>query len=293
LTAKQTPTGWKQYFFKWTGTTGLAAVIVFFAVSVFLEYVIVSTSISLGVTDTNLIIWNIGSLTITISPLFHLLPLSVIIVLLASWTYLTRHETYMPAKIQHQRKGRPLPPSRRYEKRSFRRLRRFVNRINRGLDNLGRGIKARIAETRFARYLEKHFAGKAVVKSAWTVVLSFCVLALLFYLIAYPQLIPKAVNWLLGGGNSALQGFITGTMGAANAIGQALPPLGWLGASIENGLAAISLGFRNGVIGLTTPFVKPLVQSDLVGKYVFVQNIAAWFAAVVSLYHGSRVHRRR
>jgi hypothetical protein len=292
LTTKQT-TGWRQYFFKWTGTTGLAAIIVFFAVSVFLEYVIVFTSMSLGVTDTNLLIWNIGSFTITISPLFHLLPLSVIIVLFASWTYLTRHETYIPTKIQPQKKGRPLPPPRRYEKKSFRRLRRFINRINKRLDNFGQGIKERIANTRLARYLEEHFAGKAVVKSAWTIVLSFGVLALLVYLIVYPQLIPNAVNWLLGGGNSVLQGFIKWTIDGANAIGQALSPLGWIGASIENGLVSMSLGFRNGVISLTTFIVNPLVQSDLVGKYVLIQNVAAWFAAIVSLYYGSRVHRRR
>jgi hypothetical protein len=294
LAAKQTTSGWKKYFFKWTGTTGLVAIVLFFAVSIFLEYVIVSTSISLGVADTNLIVWKIGSLTIKISPLFHLLPLSVIIVLFASWTYLTRHEIYTPAKIQPQKKGRPPPrPPRRYEKRSFRRLRRFVNRINRRLDNFWRGIKERIAKTRFAKYLEEHFAGKSVVKSAWTIVLSFCVLALLVYVIAYPRLIPDAVNWLLGGGNSALQRFITWTIGAADAIGQALSPLGWLGANIENGLAAISLGFRNGVISLTTPIVMPMVQADLVGKYILIQNVAAWFAAIASLYYGSRVHRRR
>jgi len=123
--------------------------------------------------------------------------------------------------------------------------------------------------------------------------LSFCVLALLVYLIVYPQLIPNAANWLLGGGESALSGFIAWTIGAANAIGQALSPLGWLGANIENGLAAISTGFRAGVIALTTPIVNPLIQSDLVGKYVLIQNVAAWFAAIVSLYYGSRVHRRR
>ena len=294
MTAKQTTTGWKKYFFKWTGTTGLVAILLFFAVSIFLEYVIVSTSISLGVTDTNMIIWKIGSLAINISPLFNLLPLSVIIVLFASWTYLTKHEIYTPAKIQSQKKGRPLPPPRRrYEKRSFRRLRRFINRINRGLDNFWRGIKERIANTKFAKYLEEHFAGKSVVKSALTIVLSFCLLTMLVYIIAYPQLVPNAGNWLLGGGNSALQGFIMWTIGAANAIGEALSPLGWLGASIENGLGAISLGFRDGVIGLTTPIVKPLIQADLVGKYVFIQNVAAWFAAVASLYYGSRVHRRR
>jgi hypothetical protein len=90
-----------------------------------------------------------------------------------------------------------------------------------------------------------------------------------------------------------LQGFITWTIGAADAIGQVLSPLGWFGANIENGLGAMSLGFRDGVISLTTSIVQPLVQSDFVGKYVLIQNVAAWFVAIVSLYYGSRVHRRR
>lgn len=251
------------------------------------------TAISMGVTDTNLISWTIGSFTLSLSPLFHILPLVVMIVLFASWTFLTRHETYVPSKMQPQKKVRPLPPPRRYERKSFRRLRRFVNRISKSLDNFGRGIKERIANTRLAKYLEEHLMGKAVAKSAWSIVLPFCALALLIYVIVFPQLIPNAVNWLLGGGNSVLAGFINWTIGAANAIGHTLSPLGWLGVSIESGLQGIAAGFRNGVIGLTTPIVNPLVRSDLVGKYVIVQNVAAWFAALVSLYYGSRVHRRR
>lgn len=292
-TPKQTTTGWRQYFFRWTGTTGLVAIIAFFVVSVLLEFIIVSTSMALGVVDTNLIVWNLGAFVINISPLFHILPLAVIIVLFASWIYLTRHEAYMPPKTRPQRTDRPLPPPRRYEKRSFRRLRRFVNRINKGLDSFGRGINERITESKVAKYLEEHLTGRAVVKSAWTIALIFCVLTLLVYVIAYPQLIPNAVNWLLGGGNSALQGFITWTINGADAIGQALSPLGWLAVAIENGLAAVSVGFRVAAIALTTPIVKPLVQSDAVGKYVLIQNVAAWFPATLSLYFGSRIHRRR
>jgi len=295
LATKQTPTptGWQRYSVKWRGSTGLAAIIAFFAVSIFLEVVIVSTSIAMGVQDTNLIVWSIGSFSISISPLFHILPLTVIIVLFASWMYLTRHETYVPSKTQTQKKGRPLPPPRRYEKRSYRRLRRFVNRINKGLDSFGRRIKERIARTKLAKYFETHLAGRAVIKSAWTVVVSFCVFALLVYLIAYPQLIPNAVNWLIGGGNSALQGFILWTIRGADTIGNALLPLGWIASGIEIGLAAISADFRAGVIALTTPFVMPIVQASLVGKYVLVQNFAAWIPALVSLYLGHRIHRRR
>ena len=135
--------------------------------------------------------------------------------------------------------------------------------------------------------------GKAVAKSAWTIVLPFCVLALLVYLIVFPQLIPNAASWLLGEGSSAFEGFIKWTLGGANTIGATLSPLGWLGASIESGLQSVALGFRNGVIALTTPLIRPLVESDLVGKYVLIQNVAAWFAAFASLYYGTRVHRRR
>lgn len=261
--------------------------------AVFLEFIIVSTSMALGVTDANMLTWSVGGFVIGISPLFHILPIVVVLVMFASWTYLTRHETYIPPRTQAQRTGRPAMPPRRYEKRSFRRLRRFANRINKALDNFGRGVQNRISNSKPGKYVEQHLTGRAVVKSAWTIVLTFCILALLAFLVVYPELIPNAVNWLLGGGNSALQGFIAWSISGANTIGSTLAPLGWIAAVIENGLAAISLGFRHGIIALTTPIVRPAVQSDLVGKYVLIQNVAAWFPALLSLYFGTRIHRRR
>jgi hypothetical protein len=263
------------------------------AIVVFLECVIIYSSISLGLQDTNPLIGNLGAFTISISPLFHLLPLSVIVVLFASWMYLTRQVASTAASSRPAKTTRPLPPPRKYEKRSFRLLRRFVNRLNRRIEETGRRIKKRISETRLAKYLEQHDAAKAVLKSAWIIVLSFCAVALLIYVIIYPRLIPDGANWLFAGGNSLFFGFVTWTFNAANAVGQTLSPLGWLGSAIISGLAAISPGFRNGMIGLTTPIIKPLVELDLTGKYVLSQNIAAWTSALIALYAGRPSRRRR
>jgi hypothetical protein len=199
----------------------------------------------------------------------------------------------MPVRRQRARITRPLPPPRRYEKKRFRTLRRVISRVNKRIDDAGRSVRERISNSRLAKFSEKHAAGRAVFNSAWAIMLPFSILAFIVYLIIYPQLIPNAVNWLLGGGSSMLAGFIMWTVNGANAVGQTLLPLGWLGASIENGLASVALGFRNGVIGLTTPTIKPLVQSSLVGKYVLVQNVAAWASAIIALYAGQRGRRRR
>ena len=247
----------------------------------------------MGLKDTSQLVWKIGSFAISISPLFQLLPVCVIIVLLASWIYVTQHTATMPMRKQQAGVTRPLPPPRRYEKKRFRALRRFISRLNKRIDDAGRSIKDRISESRLAKYFKQHAAGRAVFDSAWAIMLPFSILAFIIYLIIYPQLIPNAVNWLLGGGNSILAGFITWTIRGSNAVGRTLSPLGWLGASIEKGLASISLGFRDGVIGFTTPFIKPAVGSSLVGKYVLVQNMAAWTSAIIALYVGQRGRRRR
>lgn len=267
--------------------------ILFLAVGVLLEFLIIYSSMSFGLEDTNPLVWNVASFTISISPLFHLLPLSVIIVLSASWIYLTRHVTYTPARTQPAKTTRPLPPSRRYEKKHLKALRRFIGKLDKKIEDAGRSVKERVSKSRLGKYLEQHLAGKAVFKSTWAVVLSFSVLALIVYVIIYPRLIPDAVNWLLGGGNSLLAGFVAWTINAANAVGQTLSPLGWLAANINSGLASLAPGFRSGVIGLTTPIISPLVELDLAGKYVLSQNVAAWAAAIIALYAGRPRRRRR
>jgi hypothetical protein len=207
--------------------------------------------------------------------------------------YVTQRATILPVRKQQARVTRPLPPPRRYEKKRFKTLRRAINRLNKRIDDAGRSIRERISRSRVAKFSEQHAAGRAVFNSAWAIMLPFSILAFIVYLIIYPQLIPNAVNWLLGGGSSLLAGFITWTIKGANAVGRVVSPLGWLGSSIEEGLASIALGFRNGVIGLTTPIIKPVVQSSLVGKYVLVQNVAAWASAIIALYAGQRGRRHR
>ncbi|MBX5327296.1 MAG: hypothetical protein ACQXXH_04990 [Candidatus Bathyarchaeia archaeon] len=280
----QAQISWKQRISKWTTPKGLASIIVFLIIVFLLEYLIVYSSISFGLEDNNMLSWQVLSLTITISPLFHILPLSVMLVLVLSWMHLTKHVAFPPCKLEPI-KPRPLPPK-KIEKLRFKTLRRQYKKISKKIGDIGRRIKEAFLENRLADLLRR-----AVIKSAWTIILSFAALIVLIYLIVYPQLIPAAANWLLGGGSSAFQDFVIGTINAANAIGQALSPIGWIAANIINGLAASAPGFRNAVIGFTTPFVKPLVDLNLVGKYVLVQNVAAWTAALTALYYGQIAHR--
>ena len=284
---------WRLRVSKWIAPTGVPATILFLAVVALLEFIMIYSSIFLGLEDTDPLVWNAGAFTISISPIFHLLPIGVIIVLFASWIYLIRHIPYKPTRPQPAKTTRPLPPPRRYEKKRLRILRRFISKLNKKIDDAGRSIKVSISGSRLTKYLDQHVAGKAVFKSTWTIVLSFSILALVAYLIIYPQLIPNAVNWLFAGGGSLFDGFVAWTVNAANAVGQTLFPLGWLAANINNGLAAAAPGFRSGIIGLTTPIIKPLVDLSLVGKYVVSQNVAAWASAIIALYAGRPNRRRR
>lgn len=277
-------TGWKQRISRWTTPKGLASIIVFLVIVFLLEYLIVYSSISFGLEDTNPLSWQVFSFTITVSPLFHILPLTVIIVLVSSWMHLTRHVSVGPRKLEPIRSH--LPPPRRMKKIRFKTVRRYYKRVSKKLGEVGRRIRDLFLENRLAYLLRR-----ALIKSAWTIILSFSALVLLIYVIVYPKIIPDAANWLLGGGDSVFQGFVVGTINAANAIGQALSPIGWVAASIINGLAASAPSFRNWVIGFTTPIAKPLISLDLVGKYVLAQNVAAWVSALTALYYGQLAHR--
>jgi hypothetical protein len=279
------PSGWKQYVSKWTTPKGIASMILFLTIVIILESLIVYSSMSFGLNDDNPLVWNVFSFTISISPLFHLLPLSVIVVLFFSWIYLTRHVaiTYHKAEPTTIRQ----PPPRKIKKVRFRTLRRYYKRISRRLADFGRRIKETVLGSRIAKYL-----GQAVIKSAWTVIFTFIVLALFVYFVVYPWLIPNATTSIFGEGSIFL-GFVVWTINAANWLGQALSPLGWVAANINNGLVATSPGFRSAVIGLTTPIVKPLIDLDLIGKYVLVQNIAAWFSALVAQFYAQYASRPR
>ena len=75
--------------FRGATSKGLLAICIFTLLAILIEYLIILYAISLGTTDRALIIFTWPT-TITISPLFHIVPIAVVITLVACWAYLTK-----------------------------------------------------------------------------------------------------------------------------------------------------------------------------------------------------------
>jgi hypothetical protein len=90
--------------------------------------------------------------------------------------------------------------------------------------------------------------------------------------LAYPQLIYRTVANAFQT-NPSLLGFVKST-------GQALAPLGEIGKGLTFALPGMR-DFFNGFGGV----IKPLAGLDNAGKYLLIQNAAAWISAFVALFY--------
>jgi hypothetical protein len=225
--------------------------------------------------------------TITISPLFHLMPLGVIFVLISSWTYLTKYMAVVPRRTSPTKKQsetlRRLP--RRRRKMRFKSFRNFFRRIG-----------AAFRRVRGVSYLQKRlFFARAAVKSTATVLTVFLVSVLVLYILVHPNL-PQDLALGLYSANPSFHGFVLKTIDIAQGIAHALSPIGLLASAIDGALRAAAPGFRNTIEGLASSTTEPLTNLDLVSKYTLCQNAAAWISALLALVYGeyiSRVYRIR
>ncbi|MGQ9530339.1 MAG: hypothetical protein ACUVQX_02510 [Candidatus Bathycorpusculaceae bacterium] len=262
----------KKLIIRWTTLKGLTAIILFLITAALIEYVIVLYAINLGVNENPLQFslqfpetdWII---TVTISPLFHLVPIAVIITLAFSWTYLTRHVTI---KLHEPQKGKTQPTKRKKETKVFGRVKGALLRF--------KGVAYVWQKIHFAR---------ATIKSALTVFLIFSAFVLIVSLLAYPQLIYRTVSNAYQN-NPSLLNFVKGTA-------EALAPVGAIFLSINNALLSAAPTFRDLVLNIGI-IIKPLVDLDNAGKYLAFQNIAAWICALTTLIYGEHIrkgYRRR
>ncbi|MEM3699349.1 MAG: hypothetical protein QXL57_00545 [Candidatus Bathyarchaeia archaeon] len=252
----------KRLMVRWTTLKGLTAIILFLIIAALLEYVVVLYAINLGVNETPLQFslqfpgtdWTI---TLAISPLFHLVPIAVIIALVASWTYLTRHITVKPLETA---KGKTQPTKRKKETK-------FLGKVKGGL--------LRVKSIAYI-WQKIHFA-RATIKSALTVFLLFSAFVLIVSLLAYPQLIYRTISNAYKN-NPSLLNFVKGTA-------ETLAPIGAIFSGVNNALLSAAPTFRNFVLNFGI-VIKPLADSDNVGKYLAFQNAAAWICAITVLIYG-------
>ena len=255
----------------------------FFALAFLFEYLMVYFFTFSGLTDN----FAFKFFTITISPLFHLMPLGVIFVLISSWAYLTKYVAVVPRRTSPAKK--PLERHRRQPRRA--RKMRFKS-----FRNFFRRIGAAFLRIRGVSYVQQRlFFARAAVKSTATVLTVFLVSILALYILVYPNLSHDLAIGLYSA-NPSFHGFVLKTIEIAKGIAQALSPIGWLASAIDGALRAVAPGFRNAIEGLGSSMTGPLTNLDLVWKYTLCQNAAAWISAIVILAYGeyaSRVYRIR
>jgi len=292
-----TETRWKRLIVRWTGRKNLVAILLFFISVIVLEALVVYSSQILGLIDPNpltatiLIPYANWCLTLSISPLFHLLPTGVIVVLLSSWIYLTKYTAFIPQRVEAPKRG--LAPTRRdLETRRFKSIRRFSKRITRRLQRIGRALKSGVQRIRGVSYISKRLVfAKAAARNAAIVVLIFLSAVLLFSLIEYPNLIH---SWTLNfyRGSPAFLNFVSGTTQWFSGVGQAVPALGGFGSAINDALVGAAHGFRHSLTDAGTSLTASIIQLDVQNKYVLSQNVAAWFSALFALAYGSYTSSR-
>jgi hypothetical protein len=255
----------------WGTLKGLVAIILFLVIAILVEYIVVLYAMSIGVKEQSesLLKWTFlfpgtnWMVTIAISPLFNLVPIAVIIVLLFSWTYLTRQTAIKPYEAK---KGKAETATKRGEES---RIRKFFGKIEAGL----------LRVKGFAYVWQKiHFA-RATIKSALTVLIVFATFIVLVSLFTYPRLIYQAISSAYQNDPSLL-GFVKGAT-------QALASIGGVFYAALLGVAPV---FRNFALGLGSA-IGPLVSLDNAGKYLVFQNVAAWFSALIAIFYGEYVRK--
>jgi hypothetical protein len=259
---------------RWATLKGLAAIILFLVIAILIEYAIVLYAMNIGVKEKpeNLLQWTFSfpgtssMVTITISPLFNLVPTAIIIALLFSWVYLTRHIAVKPYEA---RKGKVGSVTQRGKES---RVKKFFGKISSGL----------LRVKGFAYVWRKiHFA-RATIKSALTVLIVFATFILLVSLFAFPRLIYQTISNAYQSDPSLLD-FVKGTT-------QALAPLGGIFSALNSALVSAAPGFRDFALSLGN-ILKPLADLDNAGKYLVFQNIAAWVSALVAIFYGEYVRK--
>ncbi|MEM3695168.1 MAG: hypothetical protein QXJ11_04340 [Candidatus Bathyarchaeia archaeon] len=248
----------KTSLVRWTSLKVKTFILIFLILAILIEYAIVLYTKGLGLTENpdNRIFG-------VISPLFHLIPSAVVITLVFSWTYLTR---CMAMKTQETAKRKTLTFKKEKPKTSF----------------LSR-LKVKIFGAKIFVSLQQKMAN-ATIKSALTTLLLFMVLALTVSILAYPRIIYEAVASAYRN-DTALLNFVKGTT-------EALAPIFWLFSAVGNALIPLAPTFRDFVLALGT-IISPLVGLDAAGKYLAIQNAAAWFSALTALIYGEYVCRGR
>jgi len=251
---------------------GSLSIIVFLALAVIGEVLVVFYAMDLGVEDTGQLVttWPV---TVKVSLLFGLVPLSVVITLLFTWLYLSKKLSFR----QTQPIGRTeirQPPTQK-----------------------SRTVKSSAPKTEPSppkapapsSLKQKIYASRAVIKSALIVFLSFAILVLLVSQLVFPGAIYQTLASSYRT-HSPLYNFVVSVAKSLSGFARAVGPIGWIVGGIHNALVALAPAVR--AVGMAFgSLLGPFANLDPAGRYLVFQNLAAWISVISVLLYGQRSPR--
>jgi hypothetical protein len=253
--------------FRWTAPKGLLTIGLFLALAFISEFFMVSFFAGSGLTETS-------AYPLPVSPLFHLLPLAVILVLVLSWIYLTKHIAMRPHRISTAKvsKIRRRPRGRK--------TRKSTRSVIGAVKDVFSKISSVFLRSSGGSSVQRRLSfGRVALESAVTVLTIFLLSIILLAVLVYPNLFTDFAAGFYST-NSPLQGFM---QSLADGV-----------VSIASGLDSIAPGFRNAFEGLVASRSQSLTGGDILWRYVFCQNAAAWISAIAALAYvryGGRPYR--
>ena len=264
------------------------AAIVFFALSLLIEFSIAWYFVSSKLMDKTALVATSHvpfSFTVTISPVFHLLPAGVIIVLLSTWIYFTKRTAFLPRNTLRKKSMPEKKPYSRSKTRfqSFRRFSRNVDRryqrFSRRLADSYHRLSSTVLKIRWVSYIYKRLSSARVATRGAIITLTvFLVFFFLTYLWGYPSSIYNSVIGFYRV-NPVFLNFVLQTTKIGRGLAHALPSLN---SAILNGAP----GFRSALENFGAGFVSPVATLDPLAKYTFFQYSAAIISAAVLLIYG-------
>jgi len=225
----------------------------FLCIVFFFQFIVVKIAQSLGATDPMPLKFN----GLEISLLFHILPITVVIALVACWIHLTNYLTI--ASYRERKKEYVKQKKERKKPEFFLKLKSFFENVR--------------------------------VKSILVTSLCFFSLAILIFTVSMPNLIGDSIVGAFNA-NPSFLGFIAGIRNAFCGAAQSLGPIGGLMASIDGTLKSASVGFRNFVNGLST-VIQPIINLDITGKYLLCQNLAVFIPSLATLVYSKLILKPR
>jgi hypothetical protein len=241
--------------FSWTAPKGLLTVGLFLVLAFISEFFMVSFFAGSGLTETTAYIF-------PVSPLFHLLPLAVIVVLVLSWMYLTNYIAMRPRRISSTKVSKTR---RRRPRRRTKSTQNIMGAIKKLFSKIG-SIFLRSSGGSFVH--QRLSFGRVALESAVTVLSVFLLSIILLSVLVYPNLFTDfAVEFYSV--NSALQGFMQSLADVLVSIGSSLD--------------SIAPGFRNAFENIVSTRTPSLTEGDLLWRYIFCQNAATWISAISAL----------